>query len=167
MLKSNKGLFKLTISAMCIALYCVIMYLTQSFSFGAIQMRVATAMYGLGYLFPFLIIPMGIANFLSNLLGGMGAIDMIGGCVVGMLATGGCVLIRRLKWNRWICIVPIVVFPSFIVSLWLSPITGVPYLALVGSLALGQAVPAVLGVILAEVLGKISVTNGYGIKAQE
>ena len=38
---------KLTFSAMVIALYVVILYFTQSFSFGAYQIRIATSLYAL------------------------------------------------------------------------------------------------------------------------
>ena len=44
---------KLTISAICIALYLVVMLCTQSFAFGQYQVRIATALYGLSYIFPF------------------------------------------------------------------------------------------------------------------
>ena len=50
---------KLTISAMVVALYIVVLYLTQSVSFGAYQIRIATSLYALAYAFPFLVIPMG------------------------------------------------------------------------------------------------------------
>ena len=45
---------KMTFSAMVIALYVTVLYFTQSFSFGAYQIRIATALYALSYLFPFL-----------------------------------------------------------------------------------------------------------------
>ena len=45
---------KITISAIVIALYVVIMVITQSFAFGAIQVRLATSLYSLSYIFPFL-----------------------------------------------------------------------------------------------------------------
>ena len=38
---------KLTIGAICIALYIVVMFCTQSFAFGQYQIRIATALYGL------------------------------------------------------------------------------------------------------------------------
>ena len=41
---------KLTFSAMIMALYIVVLYFTQSFSFGAYQIRIATSLYGLSYL---------------------------------------------------------------------------------------------------------------------
>jgi len=43
---------KLTISAMVVALYIVVLYLTQSVSFGAYQIRIATSLYALAYEFP-------------------------------------------------------------------------------------------------------------------
>ena len=64
---------KLTISAMVVALYIVVLYLTQSVSFGVYQIRIATSLYALAYAFPFLVIPMGIGNLISNFLfGGLG-----------------------------------------------------------------------------------------------
>ena len=58
---------KLTIGGVCIALYLVVMFCTQSFAFGQYQVRIATALYGLSYFFPFLVVPFGIANVVSNL----------------------------------------------------------------------------------------------------
>ena len=48
---------KLVFSALCIALYIVVMMCTQSFAFGQYQIRIATALYGLSAIFPFLILP--------------------------------------------------------------------------------------------------------------
>ena len=63
---------KLTISALCMALYLVVMMCTQSFAFGQYQVRIATALYGLSAIFPFLIIPFGLVNVLANtLMGGL------------------------------------------------------------------------------------------------
>ena len=50
---------KLTISAMVMALYIVVLYFTQSFSFGAYQIRIATTLYALSYFCPFLVLPLG------------------------------------------------------------------------------------------------------------
>ena len=67
---------KLTFSAMVMALYIVVLCLTSSFSFGAYQIRIATSLYALAYLFPFLVVPLGLANLLSNMLfGGFGVAD--------------------------------------------------------------------------------------------
>ena len=91
---------KLTISAMIVALYIVVLYLTQSVSFGAYQIRIATSLYALAYAFPFLMVPMGVANLISNLLfGGLGPLDMFGGFMVGVITTGLIVLIRKYEMN--------------------------------------------------------------------
>ena len=92
---------KLTVSAMVMALYVVVLYFTQSFSFGAYQIRIATALYALAYLFPFLVLPLGFANFIANFLfGGLGLLDWFGGCFVGIIVTAIIVLIRRKGWSR-------------------------------------------------------------------
>lgn len=44
---------KLVLSAIMMALYIAILFVSQAISFGAIQMRLATALYGLTYIFPF------------------------------------------------------------------------------------------------------------------
>jgi hypothetical protein len=49
------------------------MLCTQSFAFGQYQIRISTALYGLSAIFPFLIVPFGLANMFSNLvMGGLG-----------------------------------------------------------------------------------------------
>ena len=77
------GIKKITVSAVVIAAYVVVMFLTQSFAFGQYQIRIATGLYALAAIYPFLILPLGLANFLSNtLMGGLGLPDMIGGFCV-------------------------------------------------------------------------------------
>ena len=144
---------KLTFSAMVIALYVTVLYFTQSFSFGAYQIRIATALYALSYLFPFLVLPLGLANFIANtLFGGLGLLDMFGGCLVGMVTASLIVCIRRFGLNRWLIAVPIVLVPGFGVSLWLSYLLKLPYLSLAASLCIGQAIPSVCGVLLVKAL---------------
>ena len=133
---------KMTFSAMVIALYVTVLYFTQSFSFGAYQIRIATALYALSYLFPFLVLPLGLANFIANML------------------FGGLVGIRKMQWNRWLMILPIVLVPGFGVSTWLSYLLELPYLPLAGSLCVGQAVPAVCGVLLVKVLERVTRKEG-------
>ena len=87
---------KLVFSALCIALYIVVMICTQSFAFGQYQIRIATALYGLSAIFPFLILPFGLANVVSNtVMGGLGLPDIIGGFIVGIVTTGIIVLAKR------------------------------------------------------------------------
>ncbi|MDO5338000.1 MAG: QueT transporter family protein [Eubacteriales bacterium] len=151
---------KLTFSAMVIALYVTVLYFTQSFSFGAYQIRIATSLYALSYLFPFLVLPLGLANFIANMLfGGLGLLDMFGGCLVGMITAALIVGIRRRNWNRWLMILPIILVPGLLVSTWLSYLLKVPYPPLALSLCIGQAIPAVCGVLLVQVLERVTGTS--------
>ena len=154
MVKENMSkIQKLTVSAMVMALYVVVLYFTQSFSFGAYQIRIATALYALAYLFPFLVLPLGFANFIANFLfGGLGLLDWFGCCFVGIIVTAIIVLIRRKGWSRWLMILPIILVPGLGVSSYLSYLLHVPYSVLATSLCIGQSVPAVCGVVLVNVL---------------
>lgn len=144
---------KLTISAIVIALYVVIMTITQSFSFGAIQIRLATSLYALAYIFPFLVLPLGLSNLLSNmLLGGLSIFDILGGGFVGILTALLVYYVRKYKLNITITILPIIFIPGLIVPIWLSMILNVPYSALATSLCLGQVIPAILGSFLIKAL---------------
>ena len=87
---------KLAFSALVVALYVAVMAVSAGFAFGQYQVRIATALYALAGVFPFLTVPLGVANFLSNaLLGGLGPLDMIGGVTVGLLTAGTIALCRR------------------------------------------------------------------------
>lgn len=144
---------KLTISAIVIALYVVIMVITQSFAFGAVQIRLATSLYALSYIFPFLVLPLGLSNLLSNmLLGGLSIFDILGGGLVGVLTALLVYGVRKYKLNIYLAILPIIFIPGLIVPIWLSMILHVPYSALAMSLCLGQVIPAILGSILIKLL---------------
>lgn len=146
---------KLTLSGLVIAMYVVIMYFTQGFAFGQYQIRIATALYGLCALFPFLIVPMAVANCLSNMLmGGLGLPDMIGGAVVGMTTAAAVRSVSGQGLGDWWLAVPIIFGPGLLVPLWLSPIIQVPYEALAISITIGQIIPAVAGVLLVKQLRK-------------
>lgn len=152
---------KLTSSGMIIAFYIAVLYVTQSFSFGAYQIRIATTLYALGYFCPFLIIPLGLANFISNFLfGGLGLVDMIGGCLVGIATTGAVSIIGKRKLHEVFVVVPIILIPGLLVPSYLSILLHVPYEALAFSLCMGQSVPAILGVILITQIKKHYVKKG-------
>ena len=72
---------KLVLSSIIMALYIAILFVSQAISFGAVQMRLATALYGLTYIFPFLVVPLTLANAIANSFGGLGLIDVVGGFV--------------------------------------------------------------------------------------
>lgn len=140
---------KITISAIIMSLYICIMYFTEGFAFGQYQIRIATSLYALNYIYPFLIIPMGIANLLSNtLMGGMGIFDIAGGFAVGIITSSLVYVVKKYNLNHWLMVVPLILGPGLIVPIWLSYIIHVPYKILAVSLCIGQIIPGILGVIL-------------------
>ncbi|MCX7715254.1 MAG: QueT transporter family protein [Clostridia bacterium] len=144
---------KLTISAAVMALYISTVYATSSFSFGAYQIRIATAIYALSYFFPFLVLPLGLANALSNaFFGSLGILDIVGGGVVGLLTSYFIVRIRKCNLSSWLVILPILLVPTFCVSLWLSVLLHIPYHVLILSVGIGQAFPSVVGALLIKAL---------------
>ncbi len=144
---------KITISGLVIALYVIVMFLTQSFAFGQYQVRIATSIYGLAAIYPFLIVPLGIANFLSNtLMGGLGILDMVGGLFVGLLTAYFCYALRKV--NVYLVGLPILIIPTLCVPIWLSYLLNIPYIALVISVGIGQIIPAVVAVLLIKYLEK-------------
>lgn len=150
-----KPVRKITISAIVIALYVVIMFVTQGFAFGQYQIRIATSLYSLSYIYPFLIIPLGLANFLSNtIMGGLGPLDMFGGIIAGIITSGAVYLVRRFKWNIWFIAVPLVFGPGLLVPLWLSYLLNIPYGVLALSLCIGQIIPAIVGMFLVQIMSK-------------
>ena len=152
---------KLAISGAIMAIYIVVLCLTQNFSFGAYQIRIATSLYALSYLFPFLVFPLGLANLISNMLfGGLGPLDMIGGCLVGIITASLIVLIRKKGWNLSLIFLPIVFIPGLCVPIWLSYLLEIPYQALAVSLCIGQIIPAICGPIIVQVLQKVWKAQG-------
>lgn len=155
---------KMTISSMVIAIYVVLLYVTQGFSFGAYQIRIATALYALAYLYPFLVVPLGLANLIGNFLfGGLGLLDMFGGCFVGLLTTWLIVQIRQHDWNVWLVALPIWTVPSLVVSLWLSYLLHLPYGMLVASLSVGQIISGICGIVLIHAMARVYVFHKEGI----
>ncbi|HYF82500.1 MAG TPA: QueT transporter family protein [Clostridia bacterium] len=148
---------KITISGIVMALYITIMILTQGFAFGQFQIRMATSIYALSAIYPFLIVPLGLSNLLSNtLMGGLGIFDMIGGLFVGILTSLLVYIIKKYKLNDWLIALPIILIPGLIVPIWLSYLIHVPYMILAVSLIIGQIIPGIVGVILVKQLrGKV------------
>ena len=77
---------------------------------------------------------------------------MVGGFGVGILTTGIIVLMRRAGLSAWWAMLPIILVPALCVPLWLSPLVGVPYWALVINLLIGQTIPGIVGATLVKAL---------------
>ena len=136
---------KLVFSALCIALYIVVMICTQSFAFGQYQIRIATALYGLSAIFPFLILP----------FGGLGLPDIIGGFIVGIVTTSIIVLAKRRGCGNWIIWAAVTFVPGLGVPVWLSVLLDIPYLVLASSLLIGQCICGIASVMLVTALERV------------
>ena len=146
---------KLALSALFMAMYVVVMIYTQSFAFGQYQIRFATTIYALSAIFPFLIVPLGMANLISNtLMGGLGPLDMIGGAVVGLATCASIVLIKRQNLSNWFISLCIILIPGLCVPIWLSILLDIPYLVLMPALVIGQIIPGLAGTFLVNALEK-------------
>lgn len=133
---------KIVFSSLVIAIYIVFVYLTQFLSFGQYQIRLATGLYSLSYFYPFLCLPLGIANMLSNILFGGDIINGIFGFFAGVLTTFTISLLRKVTSKKCILVIPIAIIPSLIIPIWLTYTLTVPYLILFVSLLIGQTISA-------------------------
>lgn len=151
---------KLTISALCMALYLVVMLCTQSFAFGQYQVRIATALYGLSAIFPFLIIPFGLVNVIANtLMGGLGPLDMFGGGLVGIATSMAIVCAKRQQFGNWTIMLAITLIPGLGVPIWLSVLLDLPYWLLASTVLVGQLISGFVGMILVTALERYEVFN--------
>ena len=144
---------KLTVSGIMIATYVNLMYLSQFLSFGQFRIRIADCAYSLCYVYPFLVVPMGLANAMSCLFaGGLGPVDMFGWTLAGTLTAAGVCLIKRLRLGKWLTMVPVIIVPGLSVPIWWSYLLHIPYPVIAFGICLEQIIPALMGVLLLEKL---------------
>jgi uncharacterized membrane protein len=94
-----------------------------------------------------------IGCFLANIIGGLGPVDFI----FGSLTTLAAAYLTSKMPNKYLAILPPVLLNAFIVSIWVSKFTGLPYFVNVGTIGFGEFVTAGIGgIILASVFEKIS-----------
>ena len=164
-MNTNANNQKLAFSALCIAMYIVVMLCTQSFAFGQYQIRIATALYSLSALFPFLIVPFGLANVISNtVMGGMGILDIVGGFLVGVLTTGLIVAGKRAGFGNWVIWASITFVPGLCVPIWLTVVLQVPYWLLASSILVGQCVCGVAGTALVSALERVGIGRFFAFE---
>ena len=97
---SNKKTSYLTLAAMIAALYVVLTYLSNAFGLanGAIQFRLSEALTILPFFTPAAIPGLAIGCFLSNLLNGCAALDIVFGTLATLLGAVGSYYLRRFKF---------------------------------------------------------------------
>lgn len=115
--------------------------------------RLATALYALAAWNPALIPGLAIGNAIGGIT--QGPIDILFGAVVGVLTAWACAKLGP----RWAPLA-ILVIPTAVVPLWLSLLLHVPYPVVVLVVLQGQAVSAVLAVVLLQLKGLRRVVTG-------
>lgn len=154
---------KIAFSGLIIALYLVVMYFTQSISFGQYQIRLATGLYGFAYTFEFLCFPLGIANMLSNIIFGGDIVNGCFGLIAGIVSTKTICLLKHITDKKVILVLPIAIVPSLIIPIWLSFSFNMPYLVLVFSLLVGQTITAyTFGIMVMKIADKYDFERLFG-----
>ncbi|KRM95312.1 hypothetical protein FC19_GL002079 [Liquorilactobacillus aquaticus DSM 21051] len=148
----NKNIKLLTINAVLAAIYVLLTMLFASFSFGAIQIRIATALYQLvAYdkkYFWGMVLGVTIANLLFSPLG---LLDILVGWGVTGLGLALAILINRKVKKlavRSLVVGLCVSFGMIFVALELVYVSKAPFLITYVYLIAGQAVSQIIGYVL-------------------
>jgi hypothetical protein len=124
----------LTLNAVIAAVYFAVATLTPATAF--LNLRISTALYVFAAWNPLLIPGLAAGNALAG--APQGWLDVLLGGVVGLLTASACALLGK-RW-AWVAVA---VVPTLVVPLWLGYLFGVPYMAVVPALAIGQTISAV------------------------
>ena len=128
------------------AIYFVLTLVLQPISFGAVQFRISEAMTILPFFMPAAVPGLFIGCFFANIIGGLGLVDIVFGSLTTLIAA----YITSKMPNKYFAVLPPILFNAFVVSIWVSKITNMPYMVTVGTIGFGEFVSAgILGLVLA------------------
>lgn len=124
-------------------------------TFGPIQLRIAEGLVLLPMVeaaaVPGLFVGVLIANFLLAPASGFGLVDIIGGSVVTLIAA----LLTSKAKTKGVAMIPPVLLNAFVVSIWVSYFTKIPYLYTVVGIGVGELISvAVFGSLILYVYEK-------------
>lgn len=153
----------LTKASLIAAIYLVLILLqalpfpVANLTFGPVQFRIAEGLTLLPMVesaaVPGLFIGVLLANFILAPYSGFGLVDIIGGSLVTLLAA----YITSKAKNRYAAMAPPILLNGFIVSIWVSYFTKIPYVYTVLGITAGELVSVVLfGTIILYVYEKAS-----------
>ena len=153
-IKRNPLVRRVVLGGVIAAAYAVLCLLLQPISFEAVQFRLSEALCILPLFFPEAVAGLFVGCLLSNLLGGVGILDIVFGSLATLLAAV-CVRLLR-KQPFWLYMLPAVVFNGVIVGVELSVFYALPLWATMGYVALGEAISCyVLGYPLSKAAQKL------------
>jgi len=125
---------------MITGIYIVITYLLAPVSFGPLQFRLAEALTVLPILYPEAVPALFLAVMLSNIIGGLGLVDIIGGSLVTLLAAAVTYKFR----HSIIAYLSPIIFNGLLVSLYLALLFELPYWLTAVQITISQAVVILL-----------------------
>ncbi|NLW43638.1 MAG: QueT transporter family protein [Syntrophomonadaceae bacterium] len=131
---------KLTRAGLIAALYVALCLVFKATSFGIIQFRPAEALAVLPILYPEAIAGIFVGVLLSNILGGLGLVDIILGSLISLAAA-------YLTWylrHSMLAYLPPIILNALLVSLYLHSLFNYPYWVSVLSIGISQTVVILL-----------------------
>ncbi|MCD6427713.1 MAG: QueT transporter family protein [Caldisericaceae bacterium] len=121
----NKGKIRFIARAGAIAaLYVALTYLTYSFAYGEIQVRVSEALTVLPYIFPEAVWGVTIGCFIANIGSPFGPIDMIFGTSFTLIAALLTYWLGKTKKPAFLAPVPPILVNAFGVSFYVTTLLG-------------------------------------------
>lgn len=127
---------KITRGAMIAGLYIVITYILAPISFGPLQFRAAEALTVLPILFPEAIPALFIGVLVSNIFGGLGLVDIIGGSLVTLIAAYFTYYFR----SSILAYLSPIFLNGILISIYLKALFGLPYWLTAIQIAASEAV---------------------------
>lgn len=134
------------------AIYFALTILLGQFGYGIIQVRISEAMTILPLFEPAAIPGLFIGCLFANFAGGFGFADIVFGSLTTLLAA---YLTSKMP-NKYLGTLPPILLNAFIVSIWVSILSNMPYLPTAFSIGFGEFISVgILGVILASVFERV------------
>ncbi len=130
----------LTRGALIAGLYVIITYALSPVSFGPLQFRASEALTVLPILYPESIPALFIGVLLSNIIGGLGLVDIIGGSLVTLLAAYGTYYFR----DTFLAYLSPIVLNGFLISIYLHLLFEIPYWITVVQISVSEAIVVIL-----------------------
>jgi len=156
----------LAVMAIFAALYAVGVIVLAPISFGIAQVRVADAMLPLSMIFGFpSAIGLSLGCAVSNVYGGIGVIDIVGGAAANLIA---CVLAWYIGRNggrirRFAATIVQTVVIGLIVGLYLSPLLNVPVFLSIFGVLVGEIVAInIIGYPVQEAIRRSKIFSKFG-----
>jgi uncharacterized membrane protein len=137
----NWGVRDVAYAGILAALYAALTILLAPVSYGVYQVRVSEALTVIPFVYPFAMVGLFAGCFIANIFGGNGIHDIVFGSLLTLCAGYLTYLASKIKIRSIAILIaplPPVVLNAFGVSIYLSKLTGMPYLFVVQMIAIGQ-----------------------------